>query len=88
MGLLAIGYWGAVATLVAHRNRPAVDAAPVSLVRPPPAPGPRPPMQLPRYTVPPAPAWAPFPRPRVLGLARGMPQVILVDGQPLGAKVR
>jgi hypothetical protein len=45
-------------------------------------------MQLPRYTVPPAPAWAPFPRPRVLGLARGMPQVILVDGQPLGAKVR
>jgi hypothetical protein len=74
LGLLAVGYWGAVATLVGSRTKPA-DDVPVSLMRPPGSP----PLHLRGHMLPLEPAWAPHPRPRVLGLAQGTPPAIPVD---------
>jgi hypothetical protein len=76
LGLLAVGYWSAVATLV-NRQAPPIESVPVSLTRPPGPPKPMP--QLRGHMLPPEPAWAPHPRPRAIGLAQGTPPVVLVD---------
>jgi hypothetical protein len=77
LGLLAVSYWGGLAALIAHRTRPAGEGLSASLVRPRPLPMPAP--QWRGQWLPPRPAWAPFPRPRPLGLARGLPPVMTVE---------
>jgi hypothetical protein len=87
LGLAALGlfYWGSVATLVGYRlDRTAAQHGPC--VTAPGTPralrGPRI-KRLHRTEVTDAflvePAWAPYPRPRVLGPARGLPDGVLVD---------
>lgn len=81
MSLLLAGYWGGLATLAAQRSRVASPEAIVErLQRQPWALSPRAVLR-PRPMPAPEPAWAPFPTPRVLGLAQGRPPVVLVEGK-------
>jgi hypothetical protein len=84
LGLAALGlfYWGSVATLVGYRlDRAVAPPQPCFPRRPPPARHWRfvPDGQYHRDWIAPEPAWAPYPRPRVLGLAQGRPDVLLAD---------
>jgi hypothetical protein len=83
LGLAALGlfYWGSVATLVGYR----LDRNTIQTYRCGTADsaqrGPRI-RRFPRPTTDPwlaEPAWAPYPQPRPLGLARGLPDGVLVD---------
>jgi hypothetical protein len=84
LGLAALGlfYWGSVATLVGYRlDRTATQSYRCGTAAATP-PGPR--IQRFYRPAPDAfwlsePAWAPYPQPRALGLARGLPDGVLVD---------
>jgi hypothetical protein len=85
LGLAALGlfYWGSVATLVGYRlDRTATQSFRCGTATASPR-GPRirriyrADAPDPRWLA--DPAWAPFPQPRVLGLARGLPDGVLVD---------
>ena len=85
MGLAALGvfYWGAVGTLVGYRLDRASSGSPgrcglnVSPIRQPEFMQIAPPERPWMGTA--GPAWAPHPRPRILGLAYGRPEGLLVD---------
>ena len=83
LGLAALGlfYWGSVATLVGYRlDRNSTQTYRCSTADPAPR-GPH----IRRFARPTTdpwlaePAWAPYPQPRPLGLARGLPDGVLVD---------